>query len=77
MRTTLDQALSRYAVVSVSWNDLSWGHYPILGAFLAGWFTRDLGLEIPDELPAVGRDSFRKAWQECDDFLAILSKQDK
>lgn len=75
MRTTLDQALSRYAVVSVSWNNFSCGNYPILGAFLAGWFCRDMGLEIPDELPAVGCDSFRKAWLECDSFLAILSQQ--
>lgn len=77
MTTTIDQALTRYAVVGVSWNDFSHGNYPILGAFLAGWFCRDMGLEIPENLPAVGRDSFRKAWSECDSLIAILEQQNK
>lgn len=76
MNTTLDLALARYTIVSKEWSDLAAGNYPILGAFLAGWYWRDMGCELPPpEQIKSCRDSFRKGWAEADSFVSILNQQ--
>lgn len=76
MRLTLDLAIIRYSVICESWQRLSPGFTPVLGAFLAGWFCRDMGSKA-DESVAGGRfrDSWRAGWTEADSQLAIDDAQ--
>lgn len=75
MTTTLDLALARYAVVHKQWSDLASGNSPVLGPFLAGWYWRDMGCELPPrEQIKDFKDSFGKGWAEADDFVEILSR---
>lgn len=72
MNTTLDLALTRWSVVCEKWNDLAPASQPILGAFLAGWYWRDMGNKIPDK-EDIGTfcDSFRVGYREADIYLQI------
>lgn len=74
MKTTLDLALIRWSVVCKEWGELSSGFYPNLGAFLSGWFWKDMGNELPKELGEF-RDSFRKGYQESEFMLEILNRE--
>lgn len=76
MRTTLDIALTRWAVRCRTWHDMG-GDHPQLGAFLAGWFARDCGLPLPHVIPVNVRDSLRIGWKEADDHIAILEQQEE
>lgn len=75
MKTTLDVALIRWSVRCRSWQELAAGHQPDLGAFLAGWFSRDAGIPLTVADRITMRDSFRCGWQECDDMIAIQEQQ--
>ena len=60
--------------MSDRWKDIG-GDTPMLGAFLAGWFLRDMsprGTQPPDV--ASFRDSFRVGWREADDQIEIASR---
>lgn len=74
MQTSLELALIRWSVVHRKWHELA-NDMPCLGAFLAGWFLRDMspkGTQPPDV--ASFRDSFRVGWRESDDQITILSR---
>lgn len=72
--TSLDMALVRWSVVCCSWRELG-GDFPDVGAFLAGWFLRVLGAEMPPK-EKLGRcpDSFRVGWREADTQIVIASR---
>jgi hypothetical protein len=72
--TSLDMALVRWSVVCGSWRELG-GDFPDVGAFLAGWFLRVLGAEMPPR-EKLGRcpDSFRVGWREADTQIVIASR---
>ena len=75
MKTTLDLALIRWAVVCHQWRE-NGGIHPQLGAFLAGWFLRDCSHKNairPDGMAF--RDSFRRGWQEADTEIAIIDRE--
>lgn len=74
MKTTLDLALIRWSVVSTKWNDFSTGHSPNLGAFLAGWFTRDNDMPLPENCGNC-YDSFRTGYKEADIQIEILNRK--
>lgn len=75
MKTTLDLALIRWSVAHRQWHELA-NDMPNLGAFLAGWFMRDMGAEMPErEKLGTFCDSFRKGWKECDDMIVILDRE--
>ena len=72
MITTLDKALTRWAVAFQGWQSVG-GAMPVLGAFLAGWFCRDLGgLRDPPKGTSL-KDSWKKGWDEADSEIAILT----
>lgn len=76
MKTSLDMAMIRWSVVCRRWHEMSSGHAPELGAFLAGWFMRGSNAPMPDranlgDFP----DSFRAGWSEADTQIVILSRQ--
>lgn len=77
MRTTLDLALTRWSVVSRKWHELSSNSAPVLGAFLAGWYWRDMGNAMPLR-SEIGTfcDSFRVGFREADDWNAILEGEE-
>lgn len=67
---TLDLGLIRWSVMCDKWNDLAQGSAPQLGPFLAGWFTRAMGAEMPSDL-GMFRDSYRVGWREADTQISI------
>lgn len=69
----MDLALARWSVVCESWGELAGGHAPYLPAFLAGWYTRQIGVEMPDDLGTF-KDSYRVGWREADQEVAIDSR---
>ncbi len=73
MQTTLDLALIRWAVVCRRWHELSSGSAPVLGAFLAGWFLRDAGAQLPTDCGSA-RDSLRIGYAEADSQIVILQR---
>ena len=76
MITTFDLAITRYTVVCQQWAELAAGNAPQLGPFLAGWYWRDMGCELPpSEQIKSFRDSFRKGYAEADAFAEILSRK--
>ena len=72
--TSLDMAMVRWGVVCCSWRELG-NSFPDIGAFLAGWFLRVLGAEMPPK-EKLGRcpDSFRVGWREADTQIVIASR---
>ena len=70
MKNDINTALIRWSVVCRRWNDLSSGHAPILGAFLSGWFWRDMGNPMPSDC-GVFQDSFRIGYKEADETITI------
>ncbi len=66
---SLEIALIRWSVVHRAWHELG-NDMPLIGPFLAGFFSRTLGLPIP-EITTPGRDAFRVGWREADDQVAI------
>lgn len=78
MTTTLDIALIRWSVVCRQWDALSSNSAPILGAFLAGWYWRDMGNELPGrEQLGTFVDSFRVGWHESDAMITIQQREKK
>lgn len=76
MRTSLDLALIRWSVVCRTWHDLSSGNAPQLGAFLAGWYWRDMGNPMPQRTDlGTFCDSFRVGWREADAQIIIMKRQ--
>lgn len=75
MKTTLDLALTRWSVMCIAWHDQSAGHHPQLGAFLAGWFRRDMGMPL-DEPPNWCRDSYRVGYREADNMIKIQQREE-
>lgn len=63
----LDLGLIRWFVVCRRWQEMSAGHQPDLGAFLAGWLCRQITEEMPNV--EVFRDSFSAGWREADTEL--------
>jgi len=74
MITTLDSALVRWSVVCRRWEDFSSGNSPQLGPFLAGWFMRDMGAPMPEDV-GLFRESFCAGWAEADTEIEIASRQ--
>jgi hypothetical protein len=59
-----------------AWHELAAGAEPLLGAFLAGWYWRDMGNQLPGA-EQIGQftDSFRVGWREADTHIAIKDQQ--
>lgn len=78
MTTTFDLAIIRYAVVHKQWSEIGVGASPELGPFLAGWYWRDMGCDMPaaEQIKSF-RDSFRKGYAEADAFVEILSRKNQ
>lgn len=74
MKTTLDLAMIRWAVVCGEWSETAVGHFPNLGAFLAGWFCRDAGIPIKAADGITFINSWRKGWIECNVQIAIMDQ---
>jgi hypothetical protein len=70
MKTNIELAIIRYAVVCEKWKSIG-GTYPILGAFICGWFMRDMNGENFVDVSSQFRDSYRVGWNEADTMLKI------
>lgn len=73
MVLTLDLAIIRYAVVCERWQKLSTGMVPVFGAFVCGWFGRDMGQSV-DVGAGTFRDSWRAGWAEADSAKQIAMR---
>ena len=72
MQTSLDLALIRWSVMHRKWHELA-NDMPCLGAFLAGWFLRDMSPKGTQPPPVASfRNSFRVGWREADSEIAIM-----
>jgi hypothetical protein len=73
---TLEQAITRYTVVSEKWGALAADNQPYINAFLAGWCSRGIGMSEPsDKACGIYRASFRAGWREADTFANIWQRQ--
>jgi hypothetical protein len=72
----LDLALIRWSVVCEKWEQLANGSAPNLGAFLAGWYMRCVGLPQPEQHHIL-RDSLRAGWAHANDQIAIKIRETK
>lgn len=68
--TKLDLALTRWAVAFHNAQALGASAGPLIGPFLAGWFSRDMGVACLDRATlGTFASSWRSGWTECDEWL--------
>lgn len=65
----LELAFIRWSVVHIQWNEFA-NDMPCLTAFLAGWCSRCVGLELPEKIGTF-QNSFRVGWREADTMIEI------
>ena len=72
---TIDQAITRYAVVSEEWRDFGGqASMPYIPAFLAGWNMRAIGAPEPENV-GQWRDSFRVGYREASAFADLWNRE--
>lgn len=77
MKTTIDQALTRWCVVCQARAAFAAGDFAHVGAFLAGWYMRDMGVPEMDRRQLGARaSSWLAGWREADQTLWIMARSE-
>ena len=74
LTTTLAEALASWSGICAERANFAAGYTAVLGPFLAGWFSRDMGVAEPTTLGTF-TSSWRAGWKACDSLKMIQARE--